>query len=216
MAAGAGAAFADALRIALGLAALLGLLAWDLARHGRRARRLREYAYLVACVAAACAYGAANDQVTVTLSPAYFLYGKGLAAELGPDPAPVELRLAAARVGLAATWWTGLVAGAAILTANSLGKRPSLTVRRLVGPTACIVAAAAAMAVAMRIAGWFGSYHGLFDHFRELPPEALRWFETVWGIHLGGYLGGLAGTAAVAARTFRRRRILDIHCRGRP
>src|ERR1041384_40139 len=73
------------LRIAAGVL-IFGVLALrDWRRHGNQATRWKEYLFLLGAVIAALIYGAINDQVTVTISPEYFLYGKGL-AEVVDDP----------------------------------------------------------------------------------------------------------------------------------
>src|SRR3954463_15199167 len=101
------------IRIAIGVAIFTALALHDLRRHGRRATRWREYAVLLACVAAACAYGVLNDQLTSSISWEYFYYGKGLETALGPQipPDPLQLHLRAALVGVQATWSAGLILG---------------------------------------------------------------------------------------------------------
>ena len=110
-----------AVKIGAGLLffAVLGL--WDLIKNGREARRWREYAYLLCCVAAAMAYGVINDQVTVTISWEYFFYGKELEKVLGTlaPPDMAALRWQAVMVGLKATWVLGVVLGVAVLIANN-------------------------------------------------------------------------------------------------
>src|SRR4051812_7221483 len=80
-------------RIALGAAIFGVFAAVDLYRRGRAATRWREYAFLLAVVAIAMAYGVINDQVTSRISWEYFFYGKGLAEVLGPATPPDDARL---------------------------------------------------------------------------------------------------------------------------
>jgi heme/copper-type cytochrome/quinol oxidase subunit 2 len=116
-------------RIAIGVLIFLALAFWDYRRNRDQATRWREYLVLVACTLAAMAYGIVNDQITSTISWEYFYYGKGLEETLGPQlpPDPVKLHLAAAVVGIQATWSAGLIIGVALLLANN----PSKTLPRL-------------------------------------------------------------------------------------
>lgn len=108
-------------RIAIGSLIFLALAITDWRRHGRRATRWREYLFLIAVVAVAMLYGAANDLITSRISWEYFYYGKDLAPSLGPATPPdrIALALAAALVGIKATWYVGLVMGVAMLFANN-------------------------------------------------------------------------------------------------
>src|ERR1700712_3883544 len=98
-----------ATRIGLGGAIFLALALVDLRKHGAGATRWREYLVLLTCTLAAIVYGALNDQVTSAISWEYFYYGKGLSTQLGPQVPPdaVRLHLAAAVVGVKATWTAG-------------------------------------------------------------------------------------------------------------
>src|SRR3954466_3756096 len=93
-------------RIAIGVAIFLVLAIYDLKKNGRRARRWREYAFLVACVAMGIVYGAINDQVSSAISWEYFYYGKELDGVLGPHVPPdrAAMRWEAAKIGMGATW----------------------------------------------------------------------------------------------------------------
>src|SRR4051794_25441713 len=108
-------------RIAAGIAIFAGLAIVDWRKHGSKATRWREYAFLVTGVIVAMLYGVVNGQITCTISWEYFYYGKELAAELGPTTPPdsPRLHLAAAIVGMKATWSAGLLIGVAILLANN-------------------------------------------------------------------------------------------------
>ena len=79
--------------------------------HERVAGRTREYGFLLYAGLLAVVYALVHDQVTVTLSPEYFVYGKGL------DPA--SLRLDVAWLAVRAGASVGLVGGAALLVANN-------------------------------------------------------------------------------------------------
>ncbi len=188
-----------AARIALGAAffALLGCI--DLYRHGRQGRRWKEYAFLAAAVAAALIYGALNDQLTCSISWEYFYYGKGLAQRLGPAAPPAPgLRWEVAKVGMKATWTAGLLIGVALLLANNPGRRPQLSYPRLAGHLALIFACAVVAAAVLGLLGYAGWPARWSEDFRQMllhDEFRPRRFMSVYGIHLGGYLGALAGTA---------------------
>jgi hypothetical protein len=201
-----------AVRIALGVSFFTALALWEWRRKGKQARRWREYLFLLTAVLAAMAYGVLNDQITVSISWEYFYYGKGLDAVLGPQtpPAPSPLRWEAAKVGMKATWTAGLLIGAAMLMANSVKNKawPMLPERRLYAllpwPALPTIALAAVGGLAGRL-GWLSQIDDLrflttFDLWRPLR------FMSVWGIHMGAYLGGAAGTVLAILRIIATRR----------
>jgi len=189
----------QAARLAGGAAIFAALAAVDLLRHGRRATRWKEYVFLLAFTAGTVAYAVANDMVTVTISPEYFL-----AHEQLPPDTP-DLRWVAVGMGARGAWWVGLIAGVALLMANNPSRRwPRLPWRRMYTKiayplTASLLASAAAgLPVA---AGWFDGPLGVGGQAK------LRAFFCVYYIHVGAYLGGAAGIlAAVAAVIVQRRR----------
>jgi hypothetical protein len=114
------------MRIAIGAAIFFLLALSDLRRNGPRATRWKEYCFLLAVVAAAMVYGAANDLITSAISWEYFFYGKDLAHALGDrvPPDPLALAWEAAKVGMKATWTVGLLIGVALLVANNPASLP--------------------------------------------------------------------------------------------
>ena len=190
-------------RVAVGVAIFAVLAAVDLRRNGRAATRWREYGVLVACVLAALAYGAVNDQVTVTISPEFFLYAKELANVVGDPPASAgALRWEAAKVGLKATWSAGLLFGVVLLVANNPWRSwPRLPNRRLVGMLPVIFACAAGLAIVGGLvghAGWMTDWQTAFQNQVRANLWRPRRYMATWGVHLGGYVGGLVGTGVAA------------------
>lgn len=190
------------LRIGLGLIVLATLAAVDVRRHGLASRRLREYGFLLTCVAAAMAYGVINDQITVSISWEYFwVHGQELNLVWLPNEPPGEsgpLRLAAVEMGIKATWSAGLVIGVAVLLANNPSKRrrplPWGAIYRLIP---LVFAAGAGVAAA----------GGLLGYFTGGQEQSLdRRFNAVYYTHLGGYLGGLIGCVGAVVYILRRRR----------
>jgi hypothetical protein len=199
-------------RIAVGLAIFTALALADYARNRHRATRWREYAVLLIAVAGAIVYGVINDQLTSSISWEYFYYGKDLAEKLGPHtpPDPLALHLAAAVVGIKATWSAGLIIGVAILLANNPSKTlPQLPMGKLLRIipmifliTAIIAALGAAVGYSTLPARWNEDFAEMLQANLWRPHR----FMTVYGIHLGGYIGGLVAmiTAVIVIRRQRR------------
>ncbi len=200
-------------RILLGVGIFAALGVADLRRHGRAATRWREHAVLLVAVAAALVYGAVNDQVTVTISPEYFLYGKELAKVVGDPPSSMAaLRWQAALVGLKATWSAGLLFGVVLLVANNPWRGvPRLPNRQLVCLLPRVLVTAAGLGVVGGLLGYAGLLTNLSADFQDMVRATL-WrpprFMATWGVHLGDYVGGLVGTAWAAATVVARRRQL--------
>jgi hypothetical protein len=162
--------------------------------------------FLVLCVGIAVVYGAVNDQITSRISWEYFYYGKDLSPTLGPQtpPDPTALSLAALRIGAEATWWTGLIIGAALLIANN--PAPGyirLTYRQLVKQLSMILLITVIAAIIGGICGDFYLLNWISPDFRGLADTNLlrpHRFMTVYGIHLGGYIGGGIGALVAFAR----------------
>ena len=200
-------------RVAIGASILLALALWDLHRHGSRATRWREYAFLVGCVALALLYGIANDQITTTISWEYFAYGKFAenALPAGEPPNSPRFRWEAAKVGMKATWTAGLIIGVALLIANNPRRdgRPRLTYRRLARRVPLVFAVTAMAAVCLGVAGYFGTFLPFISDFREMV-ERDEWrprrYMAVFGVHLGGYVGGVIGTVLSVVSVARERR----------
>jgi len=200
-------------RIALGAAIFAALALADWRRHGPAATRWREYATLLACVAVALAYGVLNDAVTSSISWEYFYYGKGVAERLGHAlPPPFwPLKREAARIGLQATWSAGLLIGVALLVANNPSRRglPRLRNRRLLAVGLPIVLGTTiVVATLMGGLGWAGAYVWLREFASVVGGDEsrLRRFMAVFGVHLGGYVGGAVGTGLAVWRVRRLRK----------
>jgi hypothetical protein len=200
-----------AARIAIGAGIFGAMAAYDYLRNRARATRWREYAVLLMAVIVAMIYGALNDQITSAISWEYFYYGKGLADQLGPQTPPDALRLhlAAAVVGIKATWSAGLIIGVAMLLANN----PSETLPRLSNTSLLrLIPFIISITVCCAALGGLGGYDGLPAHWSDDFAQMLRRdemrprrFMTVYGIHLGGYIGGLVAVVAVVLRIRRLR-----------
>ncbi len=189
-------------------------LRWSICeRHGRAATRWREYAFLLLCVIVAIGYGIANDQMTSRISWEYFYYGKELGPILGPKTPPdmTALHWQAVRIGAEATWAAGLIAGVAMLLANNpRPDRPQLSFLRLALCLPSFIAIAAAMGIVFGAVGACGWLNWISEDFGALFKANL-WrpthFMAVFGVHLGGYIGGLMGIAYNVVRITRTRKL---------
>ena len=196
------------LRVCVGASIFATLAVTDLKRNGTHATRWREYAFLLFCVAIALLYGVVNDQITVRISPEYFLYGKGLADVV--DAHPERLPWEAAKVGLKATWSVGLMVGVVILLANNPKPGwPQWRYRRLMRCMPWVITSAMGCAALLGIAGHTGALALFSEDFRQmlLHNEYHPYcFMAAFGIHLGGYIGGLGGMIAAVVYIRRSRR----------
>jgi hypothetical protein len=199
-------------RIIIGVLFFTILGAIDIKQNGRRATRWREYVFLLICVATALLYGIVNDLITSTISWEYFSYGKGLWPDVVPDipPNQMQLHLAACVVGMKATWTAGLIIGVAILLANNPRKdRRQLPIESLIKFLPIVLLITVTTAILFGIAGYFG-WLALFsnDFTQMLRHDEMRphRFIAVFGIHLGGYIGGLLGIIAAVISIFRMRK----------
>jgi hypothetical protein len=185
------------LLLLLFLAVTAAIDAW---RKRKAATRWREYSFLLAAGALGSVFGIAVDHLTATLSPEYFILGKGLDTEAG-------FRGQVTRLGMHAGFSAGIVIGGLLLLANNARPDcPALPYRRLLRLLGAPIVAAVALAPfsAAVLSMWDpldfrGQLAGLLSE-----SQADR-FAAVWGVHVGLYLGGLVG-AAYAVRALRRQR----------
>ncbi len=200
------------LRFTFGIVILAILALYDFQQKGKQATRWREYAFLILCVGVALIYGILNDQITCRISWEYFYFGKDLSPILGPDtpPKPTALQLQALRIGASATWWAGLIIGAAMLIANNPSRRgPRLPYARLIARLPAILAITALSAIVFGFAGNLYYLNAISPDFQNLAATNL-WrphrFMAVYGIHLGGYVGGALAVIYSASSILHERR----------
>jgi hypothetical protein len=199
-------------RVGIGSSIFVILGAIDLYRNGRKATRWREYCFLLLAVGLAMAYGAINDTVASHISWEYFFYGKGLSQQLGPG-VPSDLgvvRNAAVKVGLKATWSAGLIIGVALLIANNprrnqvrLGYRAMALLLVFILIAAAIGAGIGAIAGGRGLLAWSNPDIAAIARDDLFRPTR---FMAVYGINMGGYVGGILGTACCITWMSRKRR----------
>ncbi|MGE0710886.1 MAG: hypothetical protein AB7N76_16170 [Planctomycetota bacterium] len=184
------------LLVVLALAAIV-----DRARHGAAARRWREYSFLLACGLLGALVGGLQDQLSVRVSPDYFLYGKGL--EGGAD-----LAWRASVLGGQAGFVAGVIAAGVLLLVNQpRPARPALSelaAARVAVPWV-VGAALGGEALGALVLGPLDPLCYARELRGLLAPEAALGFTRVWGMHAGLY-GGAALGLVVAALRLRARR----------
>lgn len=162
------------------LTVLLTLIAWwDYRRLGPTARRWQEYLFLYSAGACAALLGALNDLYTVSVSPDYFISGKGLEAGDG-------LMLRAMGLGAQA----GFVAGVVIAGCLLLRFRRE-TWRTLVQFIAWISGGAIGIAWLSQLI--LPRFLSSLDYVSQMPwsDQQKEDFIFVWSIHIGLYIGAL-------------------------
>ena len=160
------------------------VVAWDLRRRGREARRWTEYLFLLGSGGAGAVFGVLNDLVTSHVSPEYFTLGKGIAAGEGFVGRVVQL-------GAEAGFVAAVVAAGLYLLANNPRRgRPSLPYRRLVRLSLRTLAVAAMSGAALGAVVFLAVPEDLSPGSgEELSPTVRHGYLVVWSIHLGLYLG---------------------------
>lgn len=190
-------------RLAAGLLLLALLLALDLRRG--RTQRLKEYAFLFGVAVAAMGYGVAHDYVSWSICRDYFVAGKGILS------AASRYSWETMKHAMGVGWTVGLVGAAVLLVANNrdrLGRQlPYVSLMRL-----AILVLLGSMAAEMTLgtifrltAAQIASAAGLDYILDSTGPS----FFTVWGMHIGTYLGGAIGVVIAAVVILRKKRGLS-------
>jgi hypothetical protein len=154
----------------------------------RETTRVREYAAILFFGLVMGLYGMLNDMVTGSLSPDYFIYGKGV-----PDDG--YRWSASVWIGGAAGISGGFVIGAILVCLRSLLRRHSLSLWSLASrawvPVACGIGVSTFFFLVLRNWDVIGIEQWSFA-FTE--PERQAVFLSVWWEHFGVYVGSILGT----------------------
>ncbi len=179
----------------------------DWRRNGAAATKWREYAFLLAAGLLGGLIGIGNDLITLTISPDYFVLGKGI-------PAGDYFRGHVVSLGFQAGLLMGMLVGGIYLIANNPKPNrcslPLIHLFRFALPP--ILAAIALVPIgALLICRWDPLSFRAPSQLGDLltPIQATR-FLTVWGMHLGIYAGGLLGTINGVFATRRRRTLFGV------
>ena len=119
---------------------------------------------------------------------------------LGPRVPPnmAALHWHAIQLGMKAAGSAALIVGVALLFANNPRRdRPQLPYRRLAGVLGFVFLCCVFFAAVFGLIGRLGGLTWTSDDLQMLARDNLfrpQRFLCVFGIHLGGYVGGVAGT----------------------
>ncbi|MFK8004591.1 MAG: hypothetical protein AB8H86_33795 [Polyangiales bacterium] len=172
---------------------LLGALAYTEWRKHRQLSRLREYAFLFATAGLAVAYAVVHDIITFALAPEYFFVLKDVAG----DTFFPNVAWLAARAG----WTAGLAIGLGLLIANNPGRREQLSYAALAQHIRFPLVWSLAAAIGGGLYARYWMPGALSGWGLEHPLAVV----TVWGIHIGSYVGALLGLAHGCFRVLRAR-----------
>ncbi len=183
----------------LGLMLVVSLV--DFYRNGARASKFREYGFIIITGALGGAVGFVNDLITSTISPEYFILGKGL--EDSPD-LWMQAGLFGLRVGLSA----GVIGGAICLYASRRkSAHTPLEFSRLFRMLWMPVTGAILCGIALPLG------FSKFDPARFsaqlntlMDAERISRFRQVWWTHIGLYAGMVIGLAAMILRAVKERK----------
>jgi hypothetical protein len=179
-------------RVACLLALMAVVVIVDFSRHGAQASKYREYGFILIAGMTGAVVGFVNDWMTCSLSPDYFLIGKGL--EPGPD-----LRMRAGKLGLQAGLSAGIIGGAVCLFA-SVNKVPfsAARMRRLLAGLWMPLLGAALLGLGLpAVAGRLDPFHFSAQLGSMLTDERISRFQEVWWRHTGLYGGMIIGLGAL-------------------
>lgn len=182
--------FSARLILLIGLMATVSLIDWR--RNGAAAAKFREYGFILLTGVLGGAVGFCNDLLTSSISPDYFVLGKGL--ENGPN-----LRWEAGLLGAQAGFSAGVIGGAVCLFAT-YGKSPAnrFAFLKLAGLLWLPVSAAIVGGlIAALCFSTFDPAHFSSQLSSLLDPLRIADFRHVWWIHTGLYAGLVLGLVAL-------------------
>ncbi len=195
-------------RVALLLLLMSVVAAIDWLRNRQKATKWKEYGFVIVSGIVGTAFGLLNDMITSSISPEYFVFGKGL------DPGDGST-LRAIFLGMQAGFSAGAIAGAICLYASTRNNgRPPLAYRRLLGFLWRPVALAPATAIVLVFCqldpfGFSIQLDGI------LNSQQMERFLAVWRIHAGVYFGLLVSVVWIIVDIIRIRK-RKVACMGQP
>jgi hypothetical protein len=183
----------------LGLMVVVALV--DFYRNCLHATKFREYSFVIIAGGIGAVVGLVNDLITSSISPEYFIFGKGL--EDGPN-----LRIQAGLFGLQVGFSAGVIAGAiSLYITRRKSAYPPVKCSRLLRMLWMPVAGAVLCGVIIPLlfskfdpADFSDQLKGLLD------AGKLNRFRQVWWTHMGLYAGMIIGLAAMLLRAVRERK----------
>jgi len=172
-------------RLAILAAVFAALSVWHFSHDPQR---WREYGFVFIAGTAGALFGVLNDLLTSTISPAYFVVGKGIPPGAGFTTGVISL-------GFQAGFVAGALASCAYLYVNNPKPNTprvsfSFLCLRMLHPAivACILGLAFGLLV------YFVEPQSIVRRVQPLvAPQEARGFVSVWAIHVGLYLGLVIG-----------------------
>lgn len=163
--------------------------------------KFREYGFVIITGVVGAMIGFVNDLITSSISPDYFILGKGL--EESPD-----LRIQAGLFGLRVGFSAGVIGGAVCLYASRReSAHPPATFSRLLRLLWMPVAGAILGGIALPL-GFSkfdpARFSGQLDTL--LSAGRISRFRQVWWTHVGLYAGMVVGLAAMILRAAKERK----------
>ena len=169
------------------VALMLAAASIDLVRRGTEATRWKEYAFVLAAGLIAGIFGLANNLVTSSISPEYFIFGKAVPTE--------SISRGAALLGLKAGFVVGIFSGGlCVYVATRKSAYPPFSLRNLMLLSWRPFVIAVTFAVLLPL--MFGKLDPLGFEAKLNPPlkaSQVSGFVRVWWIHLGVYVGLMIG-----------------------
>jgi hypothetical protein len=175
-------------RIALFLFLIGAVTLLDIIRHGQSSSRWKEALFILTVGMCGAVYGLLHDLVTSSISPEYFSMGKGL----GDSPG---LQQRALSLGAQAGFAAGAIASCFCLYFNRPRSGvPVIGYKHLAWPAVLCLVSSVTGAVVLGVTGKMVIPHATLEFARpSLNPVQFDQFRTVWAIHVGSYLGLIAG-----------------------
>lgn len=177
--------------LALALAVSL-LVLYDRRHPPEHRHRHLEYFFLLTVGAAGALFGLVNDAITSSISPDYFVAGKGL-------PAGPGLRSEAMVLGAQAGFSASVIGAGILLVVNRRRHAVSQLYRHAAWAFALNTLSGIGLGFVQHRFGWIE----LAEWTQLLPAGGRQGFRTVWCTHLGVYAGGLAGLVVACVRVRR-------------
>jgi hypothetical protein len=188
-------------RVALLLGLMLVVSMVDFYRNGARALKFREYGFVIVAGAVGAMVGFVNDLITSSISPDYFILGKGM--EESPD-----LQIQAGLFGLQVGFSAGVIGGAVCLYASRRkSAHPPANFACLFRLLWMPVAGAMLGGIALPLGfskfdpAQFSTQLGTLLNAGEISR-----FQQVWWTHIGLYAGMVIGLTAMILRAAKERK----------
>jgi len=155
----------------------------DYYRKREHSQKWKQYLIVLICAFFFAIFGAVHDQITVTISKDYYTIGKGIS--------PSNLRMGVFSLGLKTGSYAGIIFSITLLYFGLVENIKSIV--RYAIPVGII-------AICCLILGTAVGYMLHRIGFRVLNQGNNAAFLSVWGWHIGLYLGGIIGLVYVVKR----------------